>query len=80
MSAFVKVFYRGTSDEEKAAALESALKSFKRKVEREGTIKEVRRREEYQPPSVVKRMKHKESIKRSKKMESKRRRFNRDYR
>ena len=76
--SFVKVFYKGFSDEEKAAALESALKSFKRKCEREGIIREVRRREEYQSPSVVKRMKKKEAIKRARKQEFKRRRYSRD--
>ena len=76
--AFVKVYYKGTSDEEKATALEIALKSFKRKVEREGTIKEVRDREEYTPPSVRKRLKKKEAIKRARRMESKKRRFFRD--
>ena len=76
--AFVKVYYKGGSDEERATALEIALKSFKRKVEREGIIKEVRNREEYTPPSVRKRMKQKEAIKRARRMESKKRRFYRD--
>lgn len=73
--AFVKVYYKGNSEEEKAAALEIALKSFKRKSEKEGIIKEVRRREEYQPPSVTRRMKRKEAIKRARRAESKRRRY-----
>lgn len=77
--AFVKVFYKGNTEEEKAQALEIALKSFKRKSEKEGIVKEVRRREAYQPPSVTKRMKRKEAIKRTRRIESKRRKyFNRD--
>lgn len=76
--AFVKVYYKGSSEEERSAALEIALKSFKRKVEREGVIKEVRAREQYTPPSVQRRLKKKEAIKRARRMESKKRRFFRD--
>lgn len=77
--AYVKVFYKDSSEEGRLAAVESAIKSFKRKVEKEGIIKDVRKREEYNPPSVVKRIKHKEAVKRNKKAEAKRRRFNKDY-
>ena len=77
--AYVKVFYKDNSDEGRLAAVESAIKSFKRKVEKEGIIKDVKKREEYNPPSVIKRIKHKEAVKRNRKAESKRRRFNKDW-
>lgn len=73
--AYVKVYYKGDSEEEKATALEIALKSFKRKVEREGVLKELRNREQYTPPSVQKRLKRKEAIKRARRMASKKRRY-----
>lgn len=62
--AYVKVMYSGSSDEEKAAALEAALKVFKRKVDREGILRELKDREEFLPKSKERRIKLKEAIKR----------------
>jgi len=53
--------------------LERILKRFKRKVEREGILKEVRRRRHYLKPSEEKRRKRREAEKRRKKKEKRRR-------
>ena len=42
--------------------IERALKKFKRKAERTGIVKEVRRRREFEKPSVTKRMKMQHAI------------------
>ncbi len=42
--------------------IERALKKFKRKYERTGVIKELRRRQQYDKPSVVKRLKMEHAI------------------
>lgn len=76
--AYVKVFPRGNTPEDRDKALEQALKAFKRQVEREGIIKDLRKREEYIPPSVQKRIRKKEAIKRANKYNARRRRFFRD--
>lgn len=41
--------------------LEKALRRFKKKIEREGIIKQVRARKHYEKPSEVKRRKRRES-------------------
>ncbi|NQT95077.1 MAG: 30S ribosomal protein S21 [Candidatus Omnitrophica bacterium] len=43
--------------------LERALRRFKKKIEREGTIKQVRARKHYEKPSVKKRRKQREARK-----------------
>ena len=45
-------------------SLESALKVFKRKCARDGVIKEVRKREAYEKPSVKRKKKSKEARRR----------------
>ncbi len=47
--------------------LEPATKIFKKKVQKEGIIKEARRRVEYEKPSEKRKRKRKESISRTKK-------------
>lgn len=42
--------------------IERVLKKFKRKAEKTGVIKEVRRRKEFQKPSVAKRIKMQHAI------------------
>lgn len=73
--AYVRVFPKGNSKEDRDQALEQALKAFKRQVDKEGIIKDVRKREEYIPPSVERRNKQKEAIKRARRIEAKKRRF-----
>lgn len=46
--------------------LEVALRIFKKKIQKEGLIKEARRRAEYEKPSEKRKRKRKESISRSK--------------
>jgi len=41
-------------------SLEEALRRFKRFCEREGLLKEIKRRQEYKPPSVLKKEKRQE--------------------
>ncbi|MDR0657360.1 MAG: 30S ribosomal protein S21 [Mediterranea sp.] len=42
--------------------IEKALKKFKRKFEKTGTIKELRRRQQFDKPSVVNRLKKERAI------------------
>lgn len=42
--------------------IERALKKFKRKFERTGVVKELRRRQQYDKPSVLKRLKMEHAI------------------
>lgn len=51
----------------KDESLESALKRFKRKCQNSGILKEVRRREHYEKPSVRRKMKALEARRKSKK-------------
>ena len=76
--AYVKVFRKDETPEERNEALERALRAFKHQVAKEGIIKDLHSREEYLPPSVKKRNKRKESIKRARRLAAKRRRFNKD--
>ena len=46
--------------------LEKALRRFKKKIEREGVIKEVKARKHYEKPSVKKRRKIREACKKKK--------------
>ena len=46
---------------------DSALRLFSRKVKREGLMRELRSREFYERPSIIKRRKHAEAISRSRK-------------
>lgn len=76
--AFVKVFVNGNTQEDRDKALEKALNAFRKQVTKEGIVQEVKKREEYLPPSVTKRIKRKEAIKRANKLARKRQRFFRD--
>ena len=42
--------------------IEKALKKFKRKFEKTGVIKELRRRQQYDKPSVIKRLKMEHAV------------------
>ena len=44
--------------------IEKALRRFKKKIEREGTLKQLKARKHYEKPSVKKRRKQKEASKR----------------
>ena len=48
-------------------AVESAIKRFKRKCQKDGIIGDLRKHEQYEKPSVKKKKKQKAAIKRSKK-------------
>lgn len=76
--AFVKVFVNGNTQEDRDKALEKALNAFRKQVAKEGIVQEVKKREEYLPPSVTKRIKRKEAIKRANKLARKRQRFFQD--
>ena len=42
--------------------IEKALKKFKRKFEKTGVVKELRRRQQYDKPSVIKRLKKEHAV------------------
>lgn len=44
-------------------SLDSALKKFKKKVEKEGIMLEIRKREYYVSPSVKRKLKHEKALK-----------------
>ena len=48
-------------------SLENALKRFKRGVQKDGIVADMRRKQEYVKPSVAKKLKSKEARKRAKK-------------
>lgn len=60
MKVYVK---RGESPLEKQENLEAALRTFKRKVNRDGVLQECRKREYYVKPGVKKRLKHEAAMK-----------------
>ena len=76
--AFVKVFVNGNMQEDRDKELEKALNACRKQVAKEGMVQEVKKREEYLPPSVTKRIKRKEAIKRANKLARKRQRFFQD--
>lgn len=51
--------------------VESAIKRFKRKCQKDGVIGDLRKHDQYEKPSVKKKKKQKAAIKRSKKNSSK---------
>ena len=55
--------------------LEKAMRVLKKKIQKEGLMKELRRRQFYQKPSFIKREKKKEGIKNYKKKMAKLERF-----
>jgi len=56
-----------------AEHLEEALKRFKRECEKNGILREIKRRETYTPPSVKRKLKSEEAQRRARR--TKRRRF-----
>lgn len=62
--AYIKVLYKGPTAADRAAALEKALKIFKRQVEREGILKDLKKKEEFISKSVRRKIKREEAIKR----------------
>ena len=60
MKVYVK---RGDSPSEKQENLEAALRTFKRKVNRDGVLQECRKREYYVKPGIKKRLKHEAAMK-----------------
>ena len=56
-----------------AEHLEEAIKSFKRECEKNGILREIKRRETYTPPSVKRKLKSEEAQRRARR--TKRRRF-----
>lgn len=55
-------------------SVEQLIKRFRRKVQEENIMKELRKREYYRSPSIKKKEKHKEAEKRRRKQEAKLRR------
>jgi small subunit ribosomal protein S21 len=55
--------------------LEKAMRVLKKKIQKEGLMKEIRRRQSYQKPSEIKREKKKEGIKNFKKKMAKLKNF-----
>ena len=51
--------------------VEQAMRVLKRKIQKEGLIKELRARQSYEKPSAKKRRKHKESVANYKKQQKK---------
>ena len=58
--------------------LEYALKKFKKQVEEEGLMRELRKREYYRPPSLKRAEKSKEAEKRRRSLELKQKRYTRN--
>ena len=69
MKVYVK---KSSTKEEYEQNLEDAVKRFKRKVNRDGILQEVRKREYYVKPGVAKRLKHENAMKEVRKMMKKR--------
>ena len=63
---------RGLTVEVRNNNIDGAIKLLNRKVKNEGLIREIRQREYYEKPSVVRRRKHMEAISRHRKAESRR--------
>lgn len=69
MKVYVK---RGETKEEKENNIEEALRTFKRKVNRDGVLLECKKREYYVKPGIKKRLKHEAAMKEKRKMLKKR--------
>ena len=59
----------------KDETVDSLYKRFKKKVQNEGIIQDLRKSEYYIPKSEKKRLKHEQAVKRLRKAEKKKRRF-----
>lgn len=55
----------------KGESIDAALKKFKKKVEKEGIMLEIKKREYYVAPSLKKRLKHERALKMRQKHEKK---------
>ena len=53
--------------------LEDAIKKFKRECEKNGILKEIKRREYYMPPSIQRKIKKQEAERRARRTKSKKR-------
>lgn len=53
-----------------SASLDAAIKKFKKKVDKEGIMYEIRRREYYVGPSLKRRLKHERALRQRKKFEN----------
>lgn len=53
-------------------SVEEALRRFKRECERNGILKEIRRREHHTPPSVLRKIKQKESERKMRRLKRRR--------
>lgn len=69
MKVYVK---RGDTAEEKQENLEAALRTFKRRVNRDGILLECRKREYYVKPGVKKKLKHEAAMKERRRLLKKR--------
>lgn len=69
MKVYVK---RGETAEEKQENLEAALRTFKRRVNRDGVLLECRKREYYVKPGVKKKLKHEAAMKERRRLLKKR--------
>ena len=54
-SFFALKFHEGNEDRTKIEAIEKALRKLKKKLDKEGTLKELRNRRHYEKPSEIKR-------------------------
>lgn len=63
---------RGLTVEVRNNNVDGAIKLLNRKVKSEGLLREIRKREYYEKPSVVRRKKHVEAVSRARKAEARR--------
>lgn len=63
----------------KEESLDSLIRRFKRKIEKDGTLEDMRKHEFYKSPSIKKREKHEAALKRNAKTARKLEKFNADY-
>ena len=63
---------RGLTVEVRNNNVDGAIKLLNRKVKNEGLIREVRQREYYEKPSIVRRRKHLDAVSRARKAEARR--------
>lgn len=63
----------------KEESLDGLIRRFKRKIEKDGTLEDMRKHEFYKSPSIKKREKHEAALKRNAKAARKLEKFNADY-
>ena len=74
-----KVNHPNPTKDEKEANLTAALRTFKRKVNRDGILQECRKREYYVKPGVAKRLKHEAALKEKRLAMRKMEKWKKDY-